>query len=1040
MLKRILAICLTAALLCSVLPGCGKQNAPEEPASSDDVAPPATQTDAVEWRHDFSYYQPSTIADVVREVTSEDVARGRTYTADDAKVESVIDTIDFALLSEEVRSAFDLDLKTLLPGLVEKLYSDSVVNLAVQALYPLVEKEFAKVWSGLPEKLDLKDVETGVSFAPTANVKAKLYIDDLEKALESIRFYLFPTTLAAHLPAEYDAVIRRLQTATTKSKYHPDSGEMTTPWQDPSILNDEGKLDLPWGVHDRESFIAALSAALSGVEPLLMALLADKPCENRGLIGTGKGHAAVFGGFLRLPMKITSIELVLTASANPGYQNTVAPVFEALDISVPDGSGFASLRDVVETGLVQPIETLMRRLAAAPLDFVLRALPNIAYAVEAQMIVPLLSMLKTEINYTTNAKYTVTFAGDGAMDDAYKSDEPIAINVGEMIDLPSLGIDVSSLNGLLKLAQKPLGASLPELDGAKLATLGTLTWRDTVRKETTYDGGQPGKAAYIQANRADVLVFILEYVLGALKDRTLLSSILNTLGGNEALPELVYAIIDRVAANPRHVIAALVELMVPQDYDEPSSVNWKHAPAPVNTVFALYTEYWTKNKAAYMSDNLPSLVDNVLRMTELNVAGVTADSLSGLLDGLVNMVCNAETLNNLAGKLREALGKVSLPAALAELLKNKLGFDVHHWDAYRADFADGDRAAFKSAFADLLSPVQKVVSLLFSDGDLTVSLTGADGTQRPFLHLHGYDGYAYAVVPLLEALGAQGLPSPAEFKADDSARAFSYLLNALFGVIDGLKADPYGKLASLLPNLILFIRYGGLTSVVDNLLYPVNLALDIVRPVYNLDLFSLVDFDLRFEKTDPIPLLFGLVSGLLEENLGVSVAFDLTTQKLYDALVLGSIETFTSANGAAAYRVRETSDTHKDLLTVVYDYLLKELFFSDNTPTYLNIAKEKLGLSDKVYSYVEKIVPALKSADETYPGSGKALIFWVFFAAEAVMDAGAGSGSSVLSIITTLMGSSNADKRDFASSELKSDFSKPGFSDALKTVLTPLFR
>ena len=246
----------------------------------------------------------------------------------------------------------------------------------------------------------------------------------------------------------------------------------------------------------------------------------------------------------------------------------------------------------------------------------------------------------------------------------------------------------------------------------------------------------------------------------------------------------------------------------------------------------------------------------------------------------------------------------------------------------------------------------------------------------------------------------------------------------------------------LLPNLLCFIKFGGLTSVMDNLLYSVNLVLDIIRPIYDVDLYSLVDFDLRFEKTDPIPLVMDLLSGVLKKELGVDIKFSFTTDTLFNALNTGTVETFTSANGQTSYRVNEASINKADMLTVVYDYLLTELLFSDNTQTYLAFAKDKLSLDDRVYGYVEKILPALKDSDAQYPGSGKALIFWVFFAAEAVVGAAGQNGGTddILGLITTLMGSGNEAKREFAKTELRADLGKEGISGTLGNILKALFQ
>ena len=211
-----------------------------------------------------------------------------------------------------------------------------------------------------------------------------------------------------------------------------------------------------------------------------------------------------------------------------------------------------------------------------------------------------------------------------------------------------------------------------------------------------------------------------------------------------------------------------------------------------------------------------------------------------------------------------------------------------------------------------------------------------------------------------------------------------------------------------------------------------------MRPIYDLNIYSLVDFDLRFERTDPIVMVFGLDSDLMRDKLGINKTFDFTTQSLYNALNTGTVETFTSANGNLSYRVNEASINKSDMLTVVYNYLLNELLFSANTPSYMQFAKNTLGLSDDVYGYVEKILPPLQNAEATYPGSGKALIFWVFFAADAVVGAMGSGGGDAMTIILSLISSGDTEKRNFAMSELRNDISNPGFSQILTSIIQPL--
>ena len=149
MWKRILAILLVLLMAVPMLPGCKKKGGSEEPGEVSETAAGSGEEEHV-FSADFSFYEQSFLPDIVREVTAEDTVRNQPYVVDDAKLEELIDTLDFALNSKEIKGTLGLDIGKILNDVVGKIYTDDIVNLAVQYLYPLVEKEFAKVWAGLP--------------------------------------------------------------------------------------------------------------------------------------------------------------------------------------------------------------------------------------------------------------------------------------------------------------------------------------------------------------------------------------------------------------------------------------------------------------------------------------------------------------------------------------------------------------------------------------------------------------------------------------------------------------------------------------------------------------------------------------------------------------------------------------------------------------------------------------------------------------------------------------------------------------------------
>lgn len=1050
MSKRILSVFLAiliALTSMSALTGCGKKGE-EAVAASDEEADAASEDggdeeeqseEPIEVTNDISAYRQSVVKDIVRPVTKRDLARNKAYTVTDERVETLIETLDFLLNSKELKDLAGFGIADVTPMVTGFLYSSDLINLAVQYLYPLVETEFAKVWAGLPQTYE-DSVGTGIDMIPAAEVSVPLTFVSLEEAMENIKFYLMPTTLAKHLPPEYADVAAKLSTATTPAVWDKETETMSSAWKDSTILNEEGKLDLDWGVTDRESFLNAFAAAMTGVEPLLMALLASKAVDNTGHIGEGEGTAAVLKERLKLRLQISEISLNLTCTPNSGYNNTLAPIFEALGVSVPDANSLPTLRDVVEKGLLDPLDAVLAKLGEAPVSFILSALPNLAYAIEAGLIVPLLSMLKTEINYRADATYAVTIMGKALLGDTMPAEQGgVPINVGEMINLEDMGVDVSSLNGLLGMATDALGVALPAIDGDKLATLGSLEWHDTVRDDWTYSGAEDGKAARIIANRADVLLFLLQYVLNGLKDKTVLNGILNKVGADK-LPDIVNTIINNALSNPNYTIAALVELFVPQDYKEPKCIWWRNGGQSSNPARWTYNNFWTSAKADYMVGNLPALVDNILGIANLEIAGVKATSLSGLLDGLINSFIKAETLNKLAKTINDAVGGISLPDALKTILKDQLGVDLSYWSTYKAEFADGDKAGFKNALVQFAKPAQKVLNFILADEDLSLSISNAQGEKRTLLTLHGADDYSSAFIPLLEALGAYGLPSPDALKKDKD-NSLGIIVDALFGIIDKVVKDPYGQIVVLLPNILCFLFFGGHISAVANALFPVNIVLDIVRPVYDLNIYSLVkDFDLSFMRTDPIVLLVNLLSDMVKKNLGLTLNLNFTTATLYHALNTGTVEIFNSANGYRSYRIPEASINKADTVSIIFDFLIRELLLSPNSDGYLQFLKDKAGLDDKVFNIIKAVVNPIRESEQQYPASGKALFFWVLFVADSVLNAMKESGLDlnnvdVKAVITLLTKLGNKDKCDFAKSEFLADLQKPGFSQILINVV-----
>ena len=951
----------------------------------------------------FATYQTNTVDDLVRPAMDGDVARDGDYTTTDAEIEKIIGILDSLLQNDAVKALLGnlinkdedgnptgeaFDLAALINGLLEGIYTDDLINTIVQYVYPIVAKEFAKVWAGLPAIIEIEDIPVEVlGSSKDVDVEADLHLYDVEEAIAAVGVYLSPTTLAKNLQNQYGKnsgeykkytdAINVLSSVTTKAVYNKngDGDEDDTfqnPWEDAKlfenvydeegnqVFNDDGtpktKYKINWGIDEAEdkraAFIDAACAALSGLEPLLFGILTNKTQANanesdgipRGhKIGTGSGTASVKIVInLTLDLTIDPITLVLSFGGNDGYDNALAPIFEALGLeNIPHGETLTTTRKILEDGLFGMIDQLIEKVAEAPVTFILEALPNLAYALEGGLVEPLLNMLKTEINYYADATYSCDVYGlttvDGSMEKAMQSEEPILINLGEMINLKDMGLDIGSFQAIWDMIAGgvELLAGLEAPNAGYIATLGTLVEKNTNRSAKTYNHGTAGKAYHIEANKADVLVYLLKYVLG--------SGLIDGLVEN---PEgFVADLLTNLSENPDVILAALVELFNQKEYDTLREFEWFNGYINNESVVgnSAYEDYlnpnndWTKEKAQYLYDHIDSIVAAIL-----SLAGVDFD-VHTLLEEAVGGIFTNETVTALA-KLLGKLGDINALLAggeaeataegeeaaapaidIAALIKEFLGIDLSVYAQYAEiaedeviDFGVTNADSFVDALVTLLAPFNPVFEFLFAGKNLEITV----GDEK--VELIGYDGYNNAIVPLLEALNA---PEIKELGADD---------NALEVVLDDLAAEigifaesltPIKTIVDILPGVFYFISSKGLSVAVRNLLQGVYVILDTIRPVYDLDLNALIngllpeDFGIMINIDDiGLDFVFDLLAKLVPE-LDLTDVKDLIYDICYDtATEYDSMSDLQEVWKKGAY---SESFDQADLLTVVLSFLLE---------------------------------------------------------------------------------------------------------------------
>jgi hypothetical protein len=924
------------------------------------------------------------------------------YEVTDENVNAIVDLLEELLKDETIKDLLgnlinkdengnptgeDFSLSGLITGLLEDVvYTDSLINTVVQFVYPLVLKEFAKVWAGLPPTITVNVPNVVGSLG--ADVNCGLGLDDVETAIASVGLYIAPSTLAANLTNvygdKYEAAAKVLGSITQKAKYDKATDTFRNPWENVNlfedvvdengnpVIGDDGKVKqqykLVWGVDEAEdkkaAFLDAAVAALSGLEPLLMAIISNKHFTNpdvtdgdvRGIrIGYGSGTATV--SIVTVKVTIEPITLTLDFAENDGWDNALAPIFEAMGLTnIPHSEDLQTTRKLLENGLLAMIDQLITKLEANPIEFLLNALPNLAYALEGGLVEPLLHELKTVINYYADAYYDASLT-TGTMKDAMKSEEPININIGEMINLKDMGLDISNFKAIWNMIAGgvELLANVEAPDAAYIASLGKLVEKDTNRSVKTYTAGTSGKAFHIEANRADVLQYLVTWVL----ESGLLSGLV------EEPSELIATIFSNLENNSTDVVAAIVELLNQQKYPAKEyewfdgSINGESVVGnSANEIYLNPNNDWTKEKAEYLYNNLDAILSAALTM-----AGVDFD-LGATISGAVNGILTDKTLTALAALLAkldlnallegdketETVAEGDEAAAPAveldvnALVKQYLGLDLAAIAAEYADIAaaveadeeyvhnfgvDAGEKTFAEVLADMLAPLSVVLDFLLADGKLTLTV-GAEKVE-----LLGADGYNNAILPLLEALGC-------EIAEGDTT--LEVIINTLVAKVNAIaRGDVIKNIIDILPGALYFVASNGLATAVLNLLQPVLVIVDTIRPVFDvMGLINTLEIGEEGKKTT-IPALLG-VEELDLKNINLdfilSVVTSLTDLDLaglkdviYDvcndlATPYTSASTLIGKDGKKGAYNDEFSAA--DLITVVLSFVLEWVTVADN--------------------------------------------------------------------------------------------------------------
>ncbi|MEE1320224.1 MAG: hypothetical protein UHM85_01655 [Acutalibacteraceae bacterium] len=608
-------------------------------------------------------------------------------------------------------------------------------------------------------------------------------------------------------------------------------------------------------------------------------------------------------------------ESVGTITGANGYSKGLAPILEALGCkNLPA----ADSKDV-EAVLVS-IANRFDEILADPINEVLNVLPNIIYFINANGIsVSLKNMVASVTGFMALLKESFGVDVDliAIINDALNGLLPAESNA--TIDVLDLDLET-----VFTLVQEILGLDLTmasdilvDLCVGKIEAYKSISGDYAFRMVYNDD--------YARYDMITILVTIALMVVSNEQNAKALDEMLGT--------ELLSAL---------KTVFASVEInyeAIDWDYcwDENGEATGDTIPVIESAI--TYPNDFTEEDAKYLAENLPALVDAVVKLVSEN------ESLAQLLKENVN-IFNAKTLEDLVGLIADLLGDVdSVLLGLGMILDVDLnGLLAHEIDA------DIDTVEeFAAELAEILSKYAPgVIEWLLLGRDFTFFVDEtkmAEGVpydkDKAIITINGAQGYAEGLALVLEALGCENLPKVYEAEKLDTTAVIEGVLTSLANRINEIFANPVEEALDLLPNLLYFLNANGVAAAVNNLAGAFS-ALATKLQAFGLDisLGSLVNIKklMGLENTNAAISLDNLTVEALLEAVSLMTGLDLTTlDKVLTGFALGEVKEYDSVSKEAAYKmVYHTDFENYDMITVLVTAALLVVFETEGNAEKLN--------------------------------------------------------------------------------------------------------
>lgn len=713
------------------------------------------------------------------------------------------------------------------------------------------------------------------------------------------------------------------------------------------------------GITDKTTFVAALANRLSNIGNVLDWILFNQQMTFFTDLETGAQAKIVLNG-------------------GEGYKYGLAPILEAIGvdthITVPAAIEGTSITARVLVELLTNVCDRIDEVLADPINEVLALLPELIYFVNANGV----SVSATNLVAPIDALLKEVGKNIGQNDLDFASLIKFDLSNLDFEGIFALVLDKTGID-----AQSPIGDYLAKFYFGKLEPY------------QSYDGVQGFRMVYSETEkRYEFVTVLLALVLDVATYSGNKDAIIKLLGDDEKAEAIYNTVMAFLTGNGYTQVPMLYFDWDGGDFKFTDRVGEVFSPMITGSIFEyVYGPLYTREMGEYITKWLPHFIDTMITLLGVEIKGISIKSLDDLIKSLIGeSIYTTDLLNKLLDlikglipQLKEALGD-ELFNHLANIVNNSIGVDLNYWNDYTVnEITTGDQTAFVNEVVRMLRPAYPILEWLLCDKDLAFFNT-QDGED--YIVIESAEGYAYGIIPILEALHCEGILSIDAYKAaaaENKDNILTNILTPLLTKVDSILKDPVNQVLDILPSVIYFLNIGGLDTVVRNTLNAVVKVLETVEPVAgkDLDLATLLGFDFKVD----IEGLLDQALKSVEEKYGFKLA-TVATEAIKE-LTVGKLVTFDSLSGQWVYDGKQAytmiyageSADKIDMVTIVLRLILR--FISDPNNVQAIEAMLKPNLSENGYKFLTSLLDNFSQMCGTTDGMDKIMytVYYIFYSA-----------------------------------------------------------